>query len=90
MFKSEYLIFPSLKESFGLPLIEGAQTKCFILASNLDYVHEIVEVSDTFNPLDENDISRVVLNAIENNDLKEPSIKVSSQLQKILKLITNV
>ena len=38
---SKYLIFPSLKESFGLPLVEGFQSGCIILASDLRFVHEV-------------------------------------------------
>ena len=40
---SKYLIFPSLKESFGLPLVEGFQSDCIILASDLNFVHEVLE-----------------------------------------------
>ena len=36
--ESKYLIFPSLKESFGLPLVEGIQSGCIILSSDLNFL----------------------------------------------------
>ena len=54
---SEYLIYPSLLESFGLPLIEAIICDCKVLASNRAYVKEICEPSLIFDPLDLNNIS---------------------------------
>ena len=48
--KSEFLIFPSLNESFGLPLIEAIHFNCKILASDLPFVKEIIKASLLFNP----------------------------------------
>lgn len=50
--KAQFLIFPSLKESLGLPLIESLEFKCKILAANYDYVKEVCIPSYEFNPLD--------------------------------------
>lgn len=44
------LIFPSLCESLGLPLIEAKKYSLSILASNRDFVFDIVEPDATFNP----------------------------------------
>ena len=65
-----YLIYPSLNESFGLPLIEAAQLDLVIIASDLPYVNEIISNYYSFNPLDINDISlniEKVLNLIKPN-----------------------
>ena len=40
---SDYLIFPSLNESLGLPLIEASFYKLPIISSNLDYVFDVCE-----------------------------------------------
>jgi glycosyltransferase involved in cell wall biosynthesis len=53
---NDCLIFPSLLESFGLPLIEAMQGNMRILASDLDYVYELLKPDLAFNPYDENDI----------------------------------
>ena len=45
-----YQVYPSLVESFGLGLIEAADAGCAVVASNLPYVHAVVEPHMTFNP----------------------------------------
>jgi glycosyltransferase involved in cell wall biosynthesis len=47
---SSALIYPSRIESLGLPLIEAKQYGLSILAPELDYVRDIVEPVETFNP----------------------------------------
>jgi glycosyltransferase involved in cell wall biosynthesis len=48
--KSGALIYPSLSESFGLPLIEARALNLPILAPELDYVRELIDPEETFNP----------------------------------------
>lgn len=45
------LIFPSLTESFGLPLVEASALSCPIVASELDFVRDVCDPVQTFNPL---------------------------------------
>ena len=52
----DYLVYPSLKESYGLPLLEANANNVRIIASNLDYVHEVCNPFLTFDPLSVNDI----------------------------------
>ena len=40
---SRALIFPSLEESLGLPLIEAAFISCPIIGSNLPFIYDVVE-----------------------------------------------
>lgn len=47
---SSALIYPSKSESFGLPLIEAMSHGLPILASELDYVRDVVVPVETFNP----------------------------------------
>ena len=63
--EANFFIYPSLKESFGLPLIEASNFLCFILASDLEYVHEVIKPSLTFDPYSTQSISDVILKAIE-------------------------
>lgn len=55
------LIYPSLLESFGLPLIEAGNFNLPILASELDYVRDVVVPSETFNPYSPLSIARAVM-----------------------------
>jgi glycosyltransferase involved in cell wall biosynthesis len=58
--KSSALIFPSISESFGLPLIEARQAGLPILASELDYVRDVCEPVQTFDPNSPTSIARAV------------------------------
>ncbi len=57
---SEALIFPSLKESFGLPLIEAESYHLPVIAPELDYVRDVCSPVETFDPLSPRSISRAV------------------------------
>jgi glycosyltransferase involved in cell wall biosynthesis len=54
------LIYPSTFESFGLPLIEARQAGLSIVASELDYIRDILDPEQTFNPESAESISRAV------------------------------
>ena len=86
--KCEFLIYPSLKESFGLPLIEAIQHNCKILASDLPYVHEIIEPSLVFNPNCYKDISKTINLAIHSEKLKESKIKIKNKLPEMINYLT--
>lgn len=48
--QAKALIYPSLFESFGLPLIEARQAGLAVLASELDFVRDVLDPEETFNP----------------------------------------
>ena len=48
--KSKFLIFPSLNESFGLPLVEAANLGCHVIAPNLEYVNNVLLNEETNEP----------------------------------------
>jgi glycosyltransferase involved in cell wall biosynthesis len=54
------LIFPSLSESFGLPLIEAKSYGLPIIASELDFVRDVCLPEQTFDPYSDRSISRAV------------------------------
>ncbi len=55
------LIYPSRFESFGLPLLEAAEAGLPILASERDYVRDVVLPAGTFDPSSARSIARAVL-----------------------------
>lgn len=57
---ADALIFPSLIESFGLPLIEANNANLPIIASELDFVRDLVVPVQTFDPLSVTSIARAV------------------------------
>ncbi len=52
----DYLVFPSITESFGLPLLEAKINDTKIISSNLNYVFDICSPERVFNPFDIKDI----------------------------------
>ncbi|RTL37843.1 MAG: glycosyltransferase [Burkholderiales bacterium] len=54
------LVFPSKGESFGLPLIEARQAGLPILAGELDFVRDVCEPAQTFDPASAVSIARAV------------------------------
>ncbi len=58
--KAGAAIYPSDFESFGLPLIEARQAGLPILASELDYVRDVLDPEQTFDPESPTSIARAV------------------------------
>lgn len=58
--KSMAAIYPSTFESFGLPLIEARQAGLPVLASELDYVRDVLDPEQTFDPESAVSIARAV------------------------------
>lgn len=66
------LIYPSKFESFGLPLIEARQENLVILASELDYVRDIVDPEQSFDPHSSMSIARAVKRYMNVKETKLP------------------
>ncbi len=54
------LVYPSLFESFGLPLIEARQAGLPVLAAEQDYVRDILDPEQSFDPHSARSIARAV------------------------------
>ena len=83
----EFAIYPSLVESFGLPLIEASNHNCKVIASNLPYVHEIIKPSITFDPYSVESISNSILKATETDNLPETKVLVENKLDNFVDFI---
>lgn len=67
-----FLVFPSLYEGFGYPLIEAAHFGCPAAVSNSSSLKELgQDISLLFNPLDANDIADKMQTLINNPKLRE-------------------
>lgn len=58
--RSAALIFPSLAETFGLPLLEAAEAGLPILASERDFVRDVCVPAETFDPTSPRSIADAV------------------------------
>jgi len=85
--EANFLIYPSLKESFGLPLIEATNFSLKIIASDLPYVHEIIKPSLTFDPYSVESISKSILKAMETDNLPETKVLVENKLDNFMDFI---
>ena len=83
----EFAIYPSLVESFGLPLIEATNYHCKVIASDLPYIYEIIEPSLTFDPYSTESISNAILNAINTDDLPKTKVLVENKLDNFIEFI---
>jgi glycosyltransferase involved in cell wall biosynthesis len=66
--KSGALIYPSTGESLGLPLIEAREAGLPILAPELDYVRDLVDPVQTFDPHSAMSIARAVRRHLNSPD----------------------
>jgi hypothetical protein len=82
-----YLIFPSLRESFGLPLIEAVQAGCGVLAADLAYVYAVIKPSAVFNPTDAISIADLVAQLTTKSDLIPANILIQNRVQELISLL---
>jgi glycosyltransferase involved in cell wall biosynthesis len=85
LLRSKALIFPSLAESFGLPLVEAQNFDKPILASELDFVRDVCSPVDTFDPNSSLSIARAVKRFLGYSDVKDENL--NSNLSKLIKLL---
>lgn len=85
--ESEYLIYPSLAESFGLGLVEAIENGCKVIGADLPYTYAVCEPSLTFDPLDEQSIYKSLSLSLQQT--VKPSItKVFNSIDEIVRLLT--
>ena len=81
----DYLIFPSLTESFGLPLIESALYDNYIIAADLPYVYDVITPSCTFNPNNEYELAKLISKIINNSKYLEISkLKITNKIMDLI------
>lgn len=82
---SKALVFPSLGESFGLPLLEAKALGVPIIASELDYVRDVCEPVETFDPKSAVSIARAVKRFM---GVQEEPLDIQSAVEFISKITT--
>lgn len=81
--KARFLIYPSLFESFGLPLLEAADAGLPIVAAERDYVRDVVDPLETFDPLSSRSIARAVQRALGKGAVPLPPATASNFLARL-------
>lgn len=85
-----YLVFPSLAESFGLPLLEAALAGCGILSADLPYVYDVIKPSAVFDPEKPEEMAGVVADIILNNWILPAEIIVENKIQELVDLVNKI
>lgn len=84
---AQYIIFPSLAESFGLGLVEGISLGCKIIGADLPYTHAICTPSLTFDPMDVDSIATAIETAMM-KELPASHAKVENRLTELIDLLS--
>ena len=84
--ETEFLLFPSLAESFGLGLVEAIENGCKVIGANLPYTYAVCEPSLTFNPLH----TESIINALSLSlQATQPSVlKIKNEISQLLNLLS--
>ncbi len=82
--QSDCLIYPSFFESYGLPIVEAMQMNIPIIASELDFVRDLVDPEETFDPKSSKSISRAVIRFLGHQNKKTEVISGKSFIEKLL------
>jgi glycosyltransferase involved in cell wall biosynthesis len=80
------LIYPSDFESLGLPLIEARCAGLSILASERDYVRDVVDPEETFDPNSPVSIARAVKRFLEIPEQSLPVMNARDYLAKLCEI----
>lgn len=78
------VIFPSLFESLGIPLIEARQANLPILAAELDYVRDVVDPEQVFDPMSSVSMARAVKRFL---GAEEPALPLLDARQFLLNIL---
>ena len=82
--RSGAAIYPSTFESFGLPLIEARQAGLPVLASELDYVRDVLDPEQVFDPNSSVSIARAVKRFMGIVEQPLPLLSATEFLDQIL------
>lgn len=85
--KVEYIIYPSLAESFGLGLIEGILMGCDVLVADLPYAHAVCDASVYFNPRSSESIFDALISVITGDKFQKSVLKAENQIGELLRLL---
>lgn len=81
--KAGAAIYPSTFESFGLPLLEARQAGLPVLASEMDYVRDILDPEQTFDPDSALSIARAVKRSMGKEEPALPLLDAKGFLERL-------
>lgn len=87
---SKAMFFPSLEESFGLPILEAAWIGCPVLISNLPYAFDIIDNPVTFDPYSVSDMINTMNHFLEKRESLQPqNLIIENKLDILISYFIN-
>jgi len=86
--ENQYLVFPSLSESFGLGIIEAIESGCNVIGADLSYTYEICEPSLVFDPNSTESMTEAFFMATDIKKVKPSVAKITDKMEMLLELLT--
>ena len=83
---SQYLIFPSLAETFGLGLVEAINNGCKVMGADLAYTYAVCEPSIVFDPYKVNSIITAMKQALD-DDIRISKNLVNDEIVDLIELL---
>jgi glycosyltransferase involved in cell wall biosynthesis len=83
--ESEFLIYPSLAESFGLGILEALESGCKVIGADLPYMHAVCIPSLLFNPESVPDMI-ASLKKVITGDIQPSKQLVFNEIEKLVNI----
>lgn len=83
--ESRTLVYPSLFEAFGIPLLEAQSAGLSVLAPERDYVRDLLVPAQTFDPVSAISIARAVMRHLQQPEQPAPILEPDAFLSLIQK-----
>ena len=87
--RSRALVYPSIYESFGIPLYEARELGIPVIASEMDYVRDIVKLEESFDPCSPVSIKRAIKRFLNREDKISNPLGAEEFLNKIFEIALN-
>jgi glycosyltransferase involved in cell wall biosynthesis len=78
------LVYPSMVESFGLPLLEARQAGLSIIAAELDYVRDLIDPEESFDPHSPQSIARAIKRFLQIPETPLPVLTSDAFISRLL------
>lgn len=85
----KYLLFPSLSESFGLPLIEAAYAGLIVIGSDLPYIFEVIKPSTVFDPHNVESLVDIMVALSKGLNLPPTEVLVKDNISEVVEIVSS-